>query len=306
MHLGTSVANILNKFNNQPINILYSPQYNMFDMLLGLVSDNIYVADDRISTLNNNSIKVLKNNQIDLFSYNVGITNSIFQYTSNKYFNNLHINGIILTHSNKPNQIKKEDSLLMNQNLEKEYKIFFTQKIASSWRLSNSIVVPYGIPLHLFNIDENINRKPNTVLLINYERMPNINALKQLLETNGIKVDISSEINFNPKDVKKLFNQYKVCIDISEHNISNLLCSIACGCNAITYATPMIMENFINTPNLYTAKSVEDLINVIKKIFEKETTDDFTEYFDKNYNFGLMKDKLSTIIKKCNQEAFVL
>jgi hypothetical protein len=66
------------------------------------------------------------------------------------------------------------------------------------------------------------------------------------------------------------------------------------------------MENFINTPNLYTAKSVEDLINVIKKIFEKETTDDFTEYFDKNYNFGLMKDKLSTIIKKCNQEAFVL
>jgi hypothetical protein len=305
MYLSKITGNILNKFNNQPINILYEPQRSLFDLLLSesgfrLFSPKTY----NFLGLKESNMTLVDNNQEHLFNYNLGITNNIIGYSTHKRFAVEHLNAIIFTHSYKPQQIKKEDVVLLDQNLRRDTKVFFSQDVADSWRLNNRVVYNYGVPTNKLYPEKKV--RSNKVLLLNFEKSPNIEPLAQFLHSQGLEIDILTEIHFDIDLIRDLFNQYSVCIDLGEHNIINLLCAVACGCKVITYATPMIINNYTNTPNLYMARTVQDLISVAKQALISPLTETYTTHLELNYNFEKFKNHTSNLINQSNNEAYII
>lgn len=304
MYLSSITGNVLNKFNNQKINILYEPQYNLFDVLISQCDLRIFCSkNSRFKNLENSNTTMFDNNQFDLFNYNVGITNNILAYSTNRKFSQLHLNSIIFTHSFKPNSLKKEDLLLLNNNLNKDKKVFFTKEALESWRLDNNAVYSYGIPLDKFFDEKNV--RQNKVLLIDIENSPHTATLCQYLKNHNIEIDILTTLDFNVNSLRAMFNQYSVCIDLNEYNIINLLVAICCGCNAITYSTNMIMNNFSDTPNLFTARTVQDLIQTINSALNSPVMD-HTKYFEENYSFEEFKNNTTNLILEANNRAYTI
>lgn len=304
MYLSKITGNILNKFNQQNINILYDPQYNLFDILLAECGLNLFVEkNDRFVNLESSCLTMLDDNHMDLFNYNVGISNNIVLYSQQKKYDILHLNTIIFTHSCKPQQIKKEDVLLLRNSLKKQTKVFFDINSQSSWKVGDSAVIRYGIPQDKF-YSENDGDRSNRVLMFNCDRNPSMPALAQFLEKNNILVDIVKDISCDADILRSLLNQYDVCIDLADHNISNLLVAIACGCKGISYATPMIMENYSNTPNLYTAATVQDLILCINRALESKKVSHI-DYFKKHHCFNKFRDSINTLVIDNNNRAFI-
>lgn len=307
MYLSKITGNILNKFNNQKINVLYQPQRNMFDLLLSECGIRLYIDKryEYTQTKQSNIVQVT-DDESNLFNYNVGITNNIIGYSSQKIFTQLHLNSIIFTHSYKPKQVKKEDLVLINNNLTKEKKIFFSQDVSDSWDLiSNKIVIKYGIPTDKFYIDNNDSLSKNNILLLNFEKQPAMENFAAILIENGLTVDIVEEMNCNIDLVRDLFNKYKIVIDFNEHNITNLLCAVSCGCHAITYMTEMTVNNYSDTPNIYLARSIKDIIDICKVCLPKQP-DPAQQYIEKNFPFNTFKDKITNMVHQANNEVFVI
>lgn len=306
MYLSKITGNILNKFNNQTINILYQPQRNSFDLILSECGFNLFIGKAyKYTQTRHSKIRQVTEEESDLFNYNVGISNNIIGYSGQKIFSALHLNSLIFTHSYRPKQVKKEDLVLINDNLSKEKKIFPTTKIANNWDLiSGKIVVPYGIPTEKFYIDNEVKRS-DRVLLLNFENQPSMENFAKILSDNGLEVDIITEFNCNIDLVRELFNRYKVVVDINDHNISNLLCASACGCQTITYMTEMITSNYSDLPNLFLAKSIKDIIDKCKYCLNEKTISS-KEYIENNFPFEPFKNKIIDMINEANREVFIL
>lgn len=307
MYLNSSTANVLNKFNGQKINILYEPQRNLFDIFLAECGYCLYFDSSNVvaSTQKTNMV-ALNSDQYDLFNYNVGITNNILSYSSNKVFSNLHLNTIIFTHSYKPKNIKREDLLLMSNNMSKEKKVFFSRESADSWDfLTNKSVINYGIPTEILTSEIPFSERGEKVLILNFEGSSHVESIANLMESNGIKVDLIKDMTGDVNAIKELFNRYKVIIELNDHNIINLLAAVSCGCKCITHYNEMISANYSNIPNLFMAKSIGDLISISKNCFE-EPLHESTEYIHTNFQFETFKNNIKNIIEQSNNEAFII
>jgi hypothetical protein len=304
MYLSKVTGNILNKFNNQPINVLYEPQKNLFDVILSQCDIRLFAHKNNINflKLESSNLTLVNDDQHNLFNYNVGMTNSILEYSTNKIFDTMHLNSMIFTHSLKPSQIKKEDIALLNSNLQKNIKVFFTESAADSWRLDNRVIYNYGIPVDKFyNTKQN---RENKVLILNYNNFSNIETLRQFLNSKGIHTDIVTQLNFDTSMLNELFNQYQICIDLNEFNIINLLTALASGCSVVTYATPMMVNSYGDVPNLYMAKTVEDLVSSIQYAMNTPHID-CSEYLAKNYPFDVFKNNITSLVERLNNEVYI-
>ena len=191
---------------------------------------------------------------------------------------------------------------MINNNIRREKKIFFSQYISDNWDLiSYKIVTGYGIPTDKFYVDSTNSLSKNDILLLNFEKQPAMQNFAGVLTENGLTVDIVEEMNC---DIN-LVNKYKVVIDFNEHNISNLLCAISCGCHAITYMTEMVVNNYSDTPNLYLAKSVKDIIDICKVCLSKQSVS-AKEYIEKKFPFDTFRDKITNLVHQANSEAFII
>ena len=305
MYLSFVAGNILHKFINEPYNIVYNPQNNLFDHLLSLTDNhNYYVFSDNIRHFGLSNMISLSSNQISLYNYNIHCTNGIIGYTSQN-FKNLHLNSIIFTHSTKPAHIKKEDLALMGQRLERESKIFFTQQAAVSWRLNNSVIIKYGVP-EVFHITTKTESRKD-ILILNYENSPQMLQIQQFLLKANYTCDIVTKISTSTEDININFNQYKVCIDLAEYNIVNLLCAIASGCTTISMNYNAIAEAYSGLDGLVLINKVEDLASIIPDLLkiDDEKRKMNSEQVLESFDFATFKDKINSIMQTSNKEAFI-
>jgi hypothetical protein len=227
------------------------------------------------------------------------------EFTS-KNLKQWHINSLIFTHSYKPPYIKKEDALLMGQRLARETKIFFSESSKDSWNLQGrSITMKYGIPKN-FAISKAPSERKD-VLILNFENLPHNHQLYQALMSKGYTCEVMTSGVNSPEFINNQFNEYKICIDLAEHNISNLLCAISSGCVGVSLKTPM-MSNDYNLPGLILVDSVNDLVENIKDLLtipdaEKEV---FSSEANKVFNFDTFSRDINKLMINANTEAFVL
>lgn len=292
------MGNILNKYNNQDINILYHPQNNLFDILISQLPFNFFVMSENGSGFSDN-ISIIHPNDTNLYQFNLCMTNNIVGHSQDKRFARLGLNSIAFTHSEKPNQIKKEDLYLLNQNTKNIDKVFFSTYAKNTWKfIDKSHNINYGIPKNIFYIKNDTVRE-NKLLILNFERR-NMDIISDILNKNNIPFDIATNVT---KDIGDVFNKYSVCLEMNEHNIINLICANACGCYGISPNTPMLVSDFSNL-NIKLLNSIELIIQEIKNILDNPITidNDITE----NYDFEVFKQYMSNLITNTNQEVCLI
>jgi hypothetical protein len=307
MYLSFVTGNILQKITEDTYNIIYYPQNNMIDHCISAIDKHRYYmfGANKIDFQIENMID-LPDSHLSLYNYNLCITNRILNYINNSTVKQFHLNTIILTHSHKPQNIKKEDTLLMSQRLKKEIKVFFSESAKDSWRLDNSIVLKYGVP-SVFNI-VNETSKRKDVLILNYENLPHAQQIQAALINKNYSCDIMTSCRMPIENINNMLNNYRACIDLAEHNIFNLLCGVASGCTGLSIRSPTTSEEYLNINGLTFLNSVEEIFPVLSQVLDigdeerKNSSDDILKKFDFN-NFS---SKMSNIIQKANREAFTL
>jgi len=309
MYLSFVNGNILQKFSKDRYNIVYYPQNNLFDYSLMLNDEyNYFIFGNNQKDYYMPNIIDLPQSYISLYNYNLSMTNNIIGYTTNN-LKQFHLNTIIFTHSYKPHYIKKEDALLINKRLTRETKVFFSEKSKESWGLrDNAHVIKYGIPQIFSNQTKQKDRKD--VLLLNYENMSHNQQLYQTINTEGYSCDIvSSCTDVSLDDINNTFNQYKICIDLADHNIFNLMCSIAAGCSAITIKTPMLHNEYSSVNGLFLMDSITSVVSQIKTVIDltnDENSERCSNQVLNTFNYDTFKNSMKTLITRANSETFLL
>jgi len=294
MHLNQYMGNILNKYNNQEINILYQPQNNLFDILISQLPFNFFIISENGSGSLDN-ISIIRPNDTNLYQFTLSLTNSILSYAKDKRFNQLGLNTIVFTHSEKPQHIKKEDLYLMDKNINSTNKIFFSEYAKNTWKFSNrSDIIKYGIPSNIFFINKDIKRE-NKLLLLNLERR-NVDLLASILNQNNIPFDIVTDLT---KDIAATFNKYTVCLEMNEHNIINLICANACGCYGISPNTPMLLSDF-NNLDIKFLNNIELIIQEIRQLLDNPP--EINSNIIKSYDFESFSQYLINLIVSTNKE----
>jgi hypothetical protein len=307
MYLSFVTGNILQKITEDNYNIIYYPQNNIIDHCISAIDKHKYYM------FGGNSLNYKIDNMIDLpdqhislYNYNLCITNRILNYTNNPNIKQFHLNTIILTHSHKPQNIKKEDTVLMNQRVKKETKVFFSESAKNSWRLENSIAIKYGIP-KTFQYTNDITKRKD-VLILNYDNLPHAQQIQAALINKSYSCDIMNSCKTSIEDINSTMNNYKVCIDLAEHNILNLLCGIASGCTGLTIKSPATSEEYSNINGLTFISNIEEIFPALSQILNigdderKNNSDSILKEFD----FDNFSNIMSNIIQKANREAFIL
>jgi hypothetical protein len=306
MYLSFITGNVLEKFTDDKHNIIYYPQNNMFDHLLANINDHsYYIFGENKDNFQIANIINLPNSLVSLYNYNLSITNNILGYASNN-LKHLHLNSIICTHSHKPSYIKKEDSLLMDQRLSKEIKVFFTESSKESWRISTGSVIKYGIP-ELFSNEVLVENRKD-VLILNFENTPHAKQIQQALLNSNYSCDIMDSCSVNTKEISKQFNNYKVCIDLSEHNIINLLCAIAAGCETITMMPQILASEYTDLDGLVFIESISQIGDAIQSVLaiSDERRQQNRDQVLERFSFNNFKTQFNSLITRANTEAFVL
>jgi hypothetical protein len=307
MYLSFVTGNILQKITEDTYNIIYYPQNNMIDHCISAIDKHRYYmfGANKIDFQIENMID-LPDSHLSLYNYNLCITNRILNYINNPTVKQFHLNTIILTHSHKPQNIKKEDTLLMSQRLKKEIKVFFSESSKDSWRLDNSIVLKYGVP-SVFNVVNDTSKRKD-VLILNYENLPHAQQIQAALINKNYSCDIMTSCRMPIENINNMLNNYKACIDLAEHNIFNLLCGVASGCTGLSIRSPTISEEYLNVNGLTFLNSVDEIFPVLSQVLDigdeerKNSSDDILKKFD----FDNFSSKMRNIIQKANREAFTL
>ena len=312
MYLTQPIGNILQKFNNQNINIFYEPYHNMIDIMLAQCELDLYAFDTDLVgkeiSLNLGSLNFCYPDQVDLFHYNMAISNNILSYASNQKFIPAHLNTIVFVANNKPAQLKKEDLLLMDNNLSRVTKVFFSAQQVESWKFNTAETIPYGISLESFYITNPTETRNKKALLLNFNKVNNdgIRILSQILGNNNISFDVLTELPYSSQRIREIFNEYSLCVELSEKNISNVLTSISCGCLGLCYDANDLGMAYSSVPNLYFGKTIYDMANGVATLLQNELVQDHTDYFNSNFNFNTFKNKIKNLTSKLNKETFYL
>lgn len=194
----------------------------------------------------------------------------------------------------------------MDQRLTQEIKVFFTESSKASWRTSHGHVIKYGIPEIFVNNIPSEKRKD--VLVLNFEDTPYAKQIQQALVNNNYSCDIMQSCSMSTQEISEKFNNYKVCVDLSEHNIINLLCAISAGCVTISMMPQILAPEYTNLDGLIfidSANKIGEALNLALPISDEQRQQNREQAIER-FPFNNFKTQFNSLINKANTEAFIL
>ena len=153
------VANIVNSLIYQDnFNIVYDSHGSLFDLIIKSMDFAIHDADIAHS---------------DMW-YHSFLTNNPINFT-NKYMNTAissHLNTLAIFHDGVPPQLKKEDVMILQNQIKNSIKILTDGSLASQWLPSDDkwYTVNYGIPY----VDHEEEDRTIDCILFNFRQNNNI------------------------------------------------------------------------------------------------------------------------------------
>lgn len=303
MYLSFTVGNILQKFSKDKKNIVYYQQNNLFDHNLFELENNYYLFNNKQNNYEIQNVIDLPQTMIHLYNYNLSLTNNIIGHPTSS-IQNFHINSIIFTHSYRPNFIKKEDASILNKNLARELKVFFSENAKNSWGVNQrSEVIKYGIPKSFQVINKD---RDKDILILNFDKAIHNQQLLTALRSKGYSCDTLDTCRMPISDINIKLNEYNVCIDLADHNVINMLCAISAGCKVATIKTEMLNNDYDEIPGLYLLDSPSDILDNISTIIKNDDSiEKKSEIVSNIYSFDIFSNNITRFINEINQEAFV-
>lgn len=288
MELKQISYNIINRVLDKNIRILYEDHNSLFDKIFNSLD---YYIVNKTNRLNKS------------FYYDMQIINNYFQYLNsrNNFIYENQFSDIVLFHENPHNSFKKEDKLILANNLRTTEKVMLLNSFNQAWNLPNSSLVQYGIPTPEKILD--YNSRPKDVLVLNLKNNNQIANLYQHIKGKFEKTDtINSFAKESLEEAQEILQNYKIVIDVDTP--VNCLCATACGCATITN------QSFDN--RLESTVAVEDfraVFVVIEKILANNMGPVIARDIDlikTAYNYDAFKSKIDEIIRKVKSETFVI
>ena len=277
--------NIINKLLDKNINILYECTNQYYDEIIKLLPFSI------ISTTNSNHVQ---------FYYDCAMINSWQKHITDRsnIISNYQIIDILTFHDQCPNKFKKEDKIILNNNLKTAYKIFPTNHIYKSWGLTDklSLQINYGIPSITKDVVKN-----KHILVINTIKDSTIFSIYSYIKKVYPDTDLVTDID----------DQYlhKLCgagivLDLTNNTYNNLLC-VACGCQLITnlfvddnLVSPIITNDIGNIVNILNNTQLLYNQNILIKKDQK--------YIQNSYNIDQFIENITKLLQQIKMEPFVL
>lgn len=288
MELKQISYNIINRVLDKNIRILYEDHNSLFDKIFNSLDYYIVNKTNRLS---------------GSFYYDMQIINNYFQYLNNRnnFIYENQFSDIVLFHENPHNSFKKEDKLILANNLRTTEKVMLLNSFNQAWNLPNSSLVQYGIPTQEKILD--YSSRPKDVLVLNLKNNNQIANLYQHIKGKFEKTDtINSFAKESLEEAQEILQNYKIVIDVDTP--VNCLCATACGCTTITN------QSFDN--RLESTVAVEDfraVFIVIEKILANNMEPVIArdiELIKMAYNYDVFKSKIDEIIRKVKSETFVI
>lgn len=299
-------SNILHRVLSKTTNILYNLSNTIFDhVLLNANSNSNYFLrsnEEKIHIASN--LSVLNSKYEDLYEYDIFFCNSVTTAIENRnQILGMHINPIISEMKPRPPQIKKEDLVLMNQQLAAIPKIFYDENCMQSWRLQNSNLINIGIPLELLQNSIPLQEREKHILIIGDRRNVLVQQMLMFFKNNNIDCDVMSEFyQYSITEISNLFNQYQVMIDLTLTPMQ-ILSGLACGCRVVSLSTN------INFPYVEYGNSFQDIpvvaINALKSTNEYPKKE-INQYLDEKFNYDQFRNNISNFIDLQKRKAFFI
>lgn len=230
-------------------------------------------------------------------SYGVVIINNPIAFANDmSYIKNMYSNKIVFIHENMFSGLKKEDQYLLLSSI-KDYTIFsFIPNIP----LHNNNVnyIKYGLKSNVSQLTPD----RNTDVLILYESdQRQAEILFQIIKKTIPNSEIVNTKNIQSVDMmNNLFNNTKVCIDLSSYY--NTLYAVSCGCFGIT-KSESYDPNFIMTVNDIT--SIPPLLQQILGAYNDNYIHGTQSYIESNYNYAAYESNMKEIIEQISNSAII-
>lgn len=306
MLLNTITANILHKQLVSENNIIYYPSNSIFDQTMYLIDNNFFIFADMASISEN--CKCLPESFIDLYQYDTCCSNDIISYRQHRSLvNGMHIGHILLEHSYKTTNFKKEDIYIINQNTARTTKIFFNAGIAESWGLQNSLVIDYGIPTDIFYPDSKDQK--SDVLILSGNTVTANQLQQHIIQTFKVGADVRNTLaDISISDTNTLLNKYKILINLNNTTIDSL-CAASAGLQVITFSQIGSGDTkLLNVPNLHYSLNLTKIVDLVSSLINNNIpyNDGANKYIAEKYSFENFKNEMGNVLDKVKREACII
>jgi hypothetical protein len=277
--------NTLNKLLNSSYKIMYDPHHSLFDRLLSDTGVQLYYTS---------------NSNIFDYNYDALMTSNFIQHSSQRQnIRHYHLSDSIFIHECLNKKFKKEDRIILKQNLSNSYKVILHDSILPSWQfLENKIYnISYGIHTNPINYANKI----NSVLIFNLRKNSEMNTLYQYIKNVYKDTVMITDVEDDWDSIYKQLASYKIVID--EGSIINQLIASYCKCVIIT---PHIHfdKKIFGFFNLNNFNNILELINSINKTYEVSNLDSQIDHIKHSYPFEKFKYNILSFTNMLKQEIF--
>lgn len=269
------------KGNKLVINTIFSN--TLFDITLQELDNYIFIDH-----------RTIKNKNL---SYGVTLINNPIAFANDiSYIKNMYSNKIVLMHENIFNGLKKEDQYLLFSSI-KDYTIFsFIPNIPL--QNNNINYIKYGFKSNTSQLTADRN---TDVLMLYDSDQKQAEILFQIIKKNIPNSEIVNTKNIQSIDMmNSLFNNTKVCIDLSSYY--NTLYAVSCGCFGITQSGSYD-PNFIISIN-----DMTNILPVLQQVLNAYNNDYIygtQRYIESNYDYITYEANMKAIIEQISNSPII-
>jgi hypothetical protein len=287
MELMNSLYNVINKVLDKNINILYQPTSKAFDHIFRSLGYNISIPS---------------NDDKQVMYHDMAVINDWTTHATNRpaFVSKHQIIDLLIFHEICPDKFKKEDRLILGNNLKNTYKIFPTNIIYNSWECRDqlSFQINYGIPPSINSIPV-LQKKYITIL--NTTQNPESTRLYQFINSHYPEqvLHITEIKSFD--GLLEIINKSKILIDL-QNPLHNL---IAIANSSICITNKVIDNNLKSTIVTQDFRNITQLINNISLEKHSSLLEIDKSYISQYYSLDNFTKNIKDIISKIKQEPFI-
>jgi len=288
----TNIHNIIEttirNSNKSSMNILYSDTISSITPLLLMESKLLnFIKTSNISE------------EILNIGYSAYFTNDYLETNrQHKVISNMmHVHSVIPFLDLPLGLLKKEDLIILRQNLSHSKKICFNKLIYNVWKEHLDITqIKPGIPEFEFN--DSKDRKSIIVISESNKKQARslCSQIREIAQDAGLLVDLAS---LSIKNIMTMLGQYKVAI-ILDNSLYSLL-AMASGCSVIS-SIPFYDETVTYNTSDELNKAISETFNGFDIVKNKEIRAKTIE----EYNFEIFDKELYKLIIDLTKEPFIL
>jgi hypothetical protein len=211
--------------------------------------------------------------------------------------NMMHVHSVIPFLDLPLGLLKKEDLIILRQNLSRSKKICFNKLIYDVWKEHLDITqIKPGIPE--FNFNDSKDRKSIIVISESNKKQARslCSQIREIAKDTGLLADLAS---LSIKNIMTMLGQYKIAI-ILDNSLYALL-AMASGCSVIS-AIPFYDETVTYNNSDELNKAISETFNGFDIIKNKEISAKTIE----EHNFEIFDKELNKLIIDLTKEPFIL